>query len=119
MLFLFSILVILPIAGAVGAILLSDKISNRWAILIASLTVLVALLIIFKTFPDKTEDVLFTLPWIELPQKLFGFLMDPLSSLMLLVITIIGVLVVLYSTEYLSSRNKDHPVARKKNKYHF
>jgi len=119
MLLIVITLMILPMAGAVVAILLSDKISNRWAILIGSLTVLITLLLIFKTFPDKTEKLLVTLPWITLPKKLFGFLIDPLSSLMLLVITIIGALVVLYSTEYLSSRNKDHPVASGKNRYHF
>lgn len=113
------LLLILPIAGALAAILLSDKMSSRWAILIASLTGLTALLLIIKTFPDKTEHLLVMLPWITLPKKLFGFLIDPLSSLMLLVITIIGVLVVLYSTEYLSSRNKDHPVTGGKNRYNF
>ena len=119
MITLFVILLILPIAGALIAILLSDKISNRWAILIASLTALAALLLIFKTFPDKTEHLLAMLPWLSLPRKLFGFAIDPMSSLMLLVITIIGFFVVLYSTEYLSSRNKDHPVTSGRNRYNF
>lgn len=119
MMALFIILVVLPIAGALVAILLSDKISDRWAIIIVALTVLAALLSVFKTFPDKIEHLLAILPWITLPTKLFGFLIDPLSSLMLLVISIIGFLVVLYSTEYLSSRNKDHPVTSGKNRYNF
>jgi len=119
MLTLFIILVVLPIAGAFVAIILSDKISDRWAVVIAALTGLTALLLIFKSFPDKIENLLIILPWMTLPTKLFGFLIDPLSSLMLLVITIIGVLVILYSTEYLSPRNKDHSVTSGKNRYNF
>jgi len=119
MLILFIILALLPIVGALVAVFLSDKISDRWAIIIVALTVLTALLLIFKSFPDKIENLLFVLPWINLPTKLFGYLIDPLSSLMLLVITIIGFLVILYSTEYLSPRNKDHPVTNGKNRYNF
>jgi len=116
---IFTILVALPIAGALGAILLSDRISDRWAIIIVALTVLSASLLIYATFPHKTEHLLLILPWLTLPTKLFGYLIDPLSSLMLLVITIIGFLVVLYSTEYLSPRNKDHSVTSGKNRYNF
>ena len=49
MLTLFIILVVLPIAGAFVAIILSDKISDRWAVVIAALTVLTALLLIFNS----------------------------------------------------------------------
>ena len=115
---LFFILVVLPIAGAFFVILLSDKISDRWAIIIAALTMIIALLLICETFPLKIEHMVVILPWI-LPTKLFGFFIDSLSSLMLLIITIIGFLVVLYSTEYLSSRNKEHPVTSGKNRYNF
>ena len=52
-------------------------------------------------------------------QLLFGFLIDPLSSLMLIVITIIGLLVVVYSAEYLSPRNKDHSYRESKGGYYF
>jgi len=119
MMTIFTILVVLPIAGALVAILLSDKRSDRWAIIIVALTVLTALLLIYETFPDKIEYLLLILPWITLPTKLFGYFIDPLSSLMLLVITIIGFLVVLYSTEYLSPRNKEHSVTSGKNRYNF
>lgn len=116
---LFIILIVLPIAGAIVAIFLSDKISDRWTTIIAALTGITALLLICKTFPGKIEHLLVILPWITLPAKLFGFLIDPLSSLMLLVITIIGFLVVLYSTKYLSSRNKERSVTSGKNRYNF
>ncbi|NIO48732.1 MAG: hypothetical protein GTN73_04735 [Candidatus Aminicenantes bacterium] len=116
---LFTVLVVLPIAGAFVAILLSDKVNDRWAIIITTLTTIAALLLICKNFPDKIENLLVILPWIASPSKLFGFLIDPLSSLMLLVITIIGFLVVLYSTEYISPRNKDHSITSGKNRYNF
>jgi hydrogenase-4 component D len=60
------------------------------------------------------------LSWIgTTPETSFGFLIDPLSSLMLIVITVIGLLVVIYSTEYLSSRNKDHSFKKPVSNYYF
>jgi hydrogenase-4 component D len=53
------------------------------------------------------------------PETLFGFLIDPLSSIMLIVITVIGLLVVVYSAEYLSSRNKDHAFEKPVGNYYF
>jgi hydrogenase-4 component D len=50
------------------------------------------------------------MPWIGVETKLFGVLLDPLSLLMLAVTVIIGLLVVIFSTDYLSSKNQEHPV---------
>jgi hydrogenase-4 component D len=61
------------------------------------------------------------LPWLpgRSGQGLFGLAIDPLSSIMILVITVIGFLVVLYSTEYLGPRNAEHPVREGFQRYYF
>ncbi|NJD20146.1 MAG: hypothetical protein FIA95_12795 [Gemmatimonadetes bacterium] len=41
---------------------------------------------------------------------LFGVLLDPLAAVLLLVVTVLGFLTVLYSTDYLREGNKDHAV---------
>ena len=55
-----------------------------------------------------------SLPWLRgfVHQPVFGILIDPLSSLMLLVAVPIGLLTVLYSTSYLTVENREHPVGR-------
>jgi hydrogenase-4 component D len=52
------------------------------------------------------------LPWLRgiVDAPIFGILVDPLASLMLLVALPIGLLTVLYSTAYLTDKNREHPV---------
>jgi hydrogenase-4 component D len=50
------------------------------------------------------------MPWIEMEVKLFGFIIDSLSLLMLIVTVVIGFLVVVFSGGYLTRENQDHPV---------
>jgi hydrogenase-4 component D len=60
-----------------------------------------------------------TLPWLAGKESLFGIRIDGLSSLMLLVITIGGFLIVLYSARYVSSRNREHPSNEGQGRYYF
>jgi hydrogenase-4 component D len=73
-------------------------------------------------YPDS-QKFLFGGNWIgwitTAPETSFGFLVDPLSSLMLIVVTVIGLLVVVYSTEYFSSRNRDHAFKKPVSNYYF
>ncbi|MGC8843626.1 MAG: hydrogenase 4 subunit D, partial [bacterium] len=59
-----------------------------------------------------------SLPWLGI-QDVFGFRLDPLAIIMLLVTTFIGVFVVIYSSFYLSEGNKEHPTTNGKGRYYF
>ena len=48
------------------------------------------------------------LPWLS--GVGFGLLLDPLSIVLLVVVLVIGLLTVVYSTESVTARNKEHPV---------
>lgn len=52
------------------------------------------------------------LPWLRgsVSTPVFGILIDPLSLLMLLIVVPIGLLTVLYSTSYLTDKNREHAV---------
>ena len=51
------------------------------------------------------------LPWLAgtLSSPVFGVLLDPLGSVLLVVVTVVGFVTVLYSTRYISAANRDHP----------
>lgn len=49
--------------------------------------------------------------------NLFGFIIDPLSSVMLSLIVVIGFIIVLYSTDYIGPGNREHPVTDGASRY--
>ena len=107
-----ALVVILPALGAVAVGVLPPK-PARWlavavALAVASLAVGASIL----AYPDVHRVSLASLPWLtgESGTGVFGLLLDPLSTVLLLVVTVIGFLTVLYSTQYLSEENRDHPV---------
>ncbi len=60
-----------------------------------------------------------TLPWLPGKEPLFGIRIDMLSCLMLLVITVVGFLVTLYSGKYMSRHNREHPSDAGQDRYYF
>ncbi len=58
-------------------------------------------------FPIETR--IFSLPWLE-DAGTFTLRIDPLSSILLLVVLIVGVLVMAFSTRYMGPDNREHPV---------
>ncbi len=112
-------LVLVPIAGAFISYPLKPRIGDRIPAIVAGLTFLIGLAAIIWGYPHHNQLFIGQLPWVETKAQLFGFLIDPLSSLMLIVITVIGILVVVYSAEYLSSRNKDHAYLENRGGYYF
>ncbi len=113
--------IVLPIIGAIAAGVVAPQRASRLAVLIALIVAALAIFGGVGTFPQGTEFRFFTLPWIQqlALTDLFGVLLDPLSLLMLLVVAIIGFFVVLYSSEYLSPRNREHPSENGSNRYYF
>lgn len=70
--------------------------------------------LVVSTFGSSYTRMFGNLPWLRgiIDVPVLGILIDPLSSLMLLVAVPIGFLTVLFSTEYLTDKNREHPVGR-------
>ena len=122
MLTLLLALVLVPSAGAFVCYSLKGRKSDLVPAILAGLTFILGMVTIIWGYPQRNEFFLGG-PWIQwIGTKLkisFGFLIDPLTSLMLIVITSMGLFVVVYSTEYLSPGNKDHAFKKPVGNYYF
>lgn len=114
-------LLLIPFAGALvcGVLPRGAKII---AALVAAAAAVLAIAAAWMAYPTGWSVEFGGLPW--LPGSLgrgalFGLSVDPLSSLMVLVVTIVGFMVVLYSGEYLTERNAEHPYREGDNRYYF
>ncbi len=114
-------LLVLPFIGA-----LVCGVLPRGAKLVAALVSAavggLAIGVAWGAYPGHWAILYGRLPWLpgslgETP--LFGFLIDPLSSLMVLLVTVVGFMVVLYSGEYLSAKNAEHAYRGGDNRYYF
>ena len=119
--FLFALLLV-PLIGAFACYSLKGRGSDLVPAVLTGLTLVLAIAAIVWGYPHA-KGFLFSGPWIGWigirPETFFGILIDPLSSIMLIVITLIGFLVVVYSAEYMSSRNKDHAFEKPVGNYYF
>jgi len=115
-------LLLVPLVGAFVCYWLRGRVSDLVPACLAGLTFILGMASIVLGYP-QSQEFLFGGHWINwigtTPETSFGFLIDPLSSLMLIVITVIGLLVVIYSIEYFSSRNKDHAFKKPVSNYYF
>ncbi|MFO7948033.1 MAG: proton-conducting transporter membrane subunit, partial [Armatimonadota bacterium] len=118
---LIAAAILLPLIGSAAAGVIRPKAAGGLSVLVVLLTAAVALYVGLGTFPGGVTFRVGTLPWMpELGDMgLFGVLLDPLSLVMLLVVVVVGFFVVLYSTEYMSPRNRDHPVEEGNSRYFF
>lgn len=111
-------LLVIPFLGAI--LVLPFK--RRNADLIAGLFAFIALAIaICLSIQVGFREYIFafgSLPWLGI-NEIFGFRIDPLAIIMLLVTTFIGLFVVVYSSFYLSEGNREHPISNGKGKYYF
>src|SRR5512137_2763998 len=118
-----ALTLLLPFIGAlvfiIGALLFTSEVPSwfreKRAGYLASFWVAAAfiatLVVIILSLGKPPALFLFgQMPWLEVETKLFGALLDPLSLLMLSVTVIIGLLVVIFSVDYLSGKNHEHPV---------
>jgi hydrogenase-4 component D len=121
MLVLLALAVMLPMTGALLALIFKRRLSTWLAVLFSVATAVVSLTAALKIFPDRYEKLFGSMPWIKdltMP-SLFGVRIDPLASLMLGLVTVIGAVVTIYSTEYMSPRNKYHPIKGDNRAYFF
>lgn len=116
--FLLIFLLLVPFLGSIVVLGFkkrdADLIAGLFAFIAFVLAVVVSLQVGFRDFTFASGS----LPWLGI-SDVFGFRIDPLAILMLLVTTFIGLFVVIYSAFYLSEGNKEHPVYNGKGRYYF
>ena len=117
MLLILASLLIVPFAGAFLSTPTRGRDSDTLAILTSGSSVALAIIAVLMRPPTNLDFPLYEIPWLPQSGPLFGFFLDPLSSMMVIIICVIGFLVILYSTAYLSPRNLDHSIADGKGRY--
>lgn len=107
------LMLILPAAGALLCVALK-KSARPVATLIAAIATGLAVSLTLSTYGASYTKMLGYIPWLHgiVDAPILGIFVDPLASLMLLVAVPIGLLTVLYSTSYLTDKNREHPVSR-------
>ena len=88
-------------------------------VVIAAAAMVGAIALAVNTYGTVWSLELGTLSWLAGKEALFGIRIDGLSSLMLLVITVGGFLIILYSARYVSSGNREHPSDEGQGRYYF
>lgn len=122
---LLLLLVFAPCVGAIlfliGAIpqFFRGNRSNYLALFWVSISLVCTIAVVKLSLGIKSKMYSFgEMPWIEGKIKLFGALIDPLSLIMLVVVSVVGFFVVLFSTEYMSLRNREHPIDYGRGRYY-
>jgi len=110
-----------PVAGAILSGLSRPRAAPLIAVVASLLTAGIGVEVVLRGYPDGASFRMGGMPWLSglAGTGLFGVAINPLSSIMVLVITVIGFLIVLYSTEYLSPRNVEHPHRNGRQRYYF
>ena len=105
------LMLILPAVGALLSVVLKRR-ARPAAVMTATITTGLAVWLTLSTFGAPYTRMLGGLPWLHgvVDTPILGIFVDPLASLMLLVVVPIGLLTVLYSTAYLTDKNREHPV---------
>jgi hydrogenase-4 component D len=122
---LFILLLLLPVLLAILALISAREIRGFVMIVGALLLIILALWIIMETyhfFPGPFLEYIDSYPWlsaVQAPVNVIGFEIDALSSIMLIIITTIGFLVIVFSTEYMSIHNREHPTREGNGRYYF
>ncbi len=107
-----ALVLVIPVAGAVMAGVARVGEARGVALRAALVTALLAIGVSWVAYPAGYRVMLAGLPWLEHGSSagLFGLLLDPLATILLLVATVIGFLTVLYSGGYLQKENQEHSV---------
>jgi hydrogenase-4 component D len=121
MLVILILLVGLPVYGAMMVAGLRPRAVRAISTATALVTLLLCVWAIVRAYPQTYVHLVGRMPWLKGLEEggLFGVMIDPLSSLLLVVITGVGFLVVLYSTAYMTERNREHDLSEGQGRYHF
>jgi hydrogenase-4 component D len=109
----------IPFLGAIVCLAVRDKLAKYFGVAAGLLTAGVAVRICVRM---PSETYLFgEMPWLGRvgEQGLFGYQIDPLACIMLLAAAVIGAVIAIYSSGYLSEGNLDHPTSSGQARYYF
>ena len=95
MLLILSGLLMVPFAGAFLSTPTRGRDSDTLAILTSGSCVALAIMAILLRPRASLDFPLYGIPWLPKSGPLFGLFLDPLSSMMVIIISVIGCLVVL------------------------
>ena len=106
------LMLILPAAGALLSVVLKRR-ARPAALVTAAIATGLAVWLTLSTYGTSYTKMLWHIPWLRgiVDVPVLGIFVDPLASVMLLVAVPIGLLTVLFSTAYLTDKNKEHPVS--------
>ncbi len=115
------LLFLFPVAGAILSMMVPKK--RVTLVALGSVTgMLVSLIWLFLQKPPGVWRVLaISWKWMSgaAAQGVFGILLDPLSTLMLLIVVVLGFLVILYGAGYISARNREHASEEGRERHNF
>ncbi|EPY9340389.1 TPA: hydrogenase 4 subunit D [Escherichia coli] len=98
----------LPFIGALVVSFSPQRRAAEWGVLFAALTTLCMLSLISAFY--QADKVAVTLTLVNVADvALFGLVIDRVSTLILFVVVFLGLLVTIYSTGYLTDKNREHP----------
>ncbi|HDN1476397.1 TPA: hydrogenase 4 subunit D [Escherichia coli] len=98
----------LPFIGALVVSFSPQRRAAEWGVLFAALTTLCMLSLISAFY--QADKVAVTLTLVNVgDMALFGLVIDRVSTLILFVVVFLGLLVTIYSTGYLTDKNREHP----------
>ena len=98
----------LPFIGALVVSFSPQRRAAEWGVLFAALTTLCMLSLISAFY--QADKVAVTLTLVNVGGvALFGLVIDRVSTLILFVVVFLGLLVTIYSTGYLTDKNREHP----------
>ncbi|HHI2526578.1 TPA: hydrogenase 4 subunit D [Escherichia coli] len=98
----------LPFIGALVVSFSPQRRAAEWGVLFAALTTLCMLSLISAFYQADKFAVTLTLVNVG-DVALFGLVIDRVSTLILFVVVFLGLLVTIYSTGYLTDKNREHP----------
>lgn len=122
---LFILLLILPMLFAVIALVVGREILNVSMLAGIILLLILSIWVIvgaFPSFPTGVTSTIGSYSWLspdQTPVPVIGFQLDSLSSIMLILTTLMGFFVILFSAEYMSARNVEHPTEKRNPTYYF
>ncbi|HBB9678000.1 hydrogenase 4 subunit D [Escherichia coli] len=98
----------LPFIGALVVSFSPQRRAAEWGVLFAALTTLCMLSLISAFY--QADKLAVTLTLVNVGDvALFGLVIDRVSTLILFVVVFLGLLVTIYSTGYLTDKNREHP----------
>jgi hydrogenase-4 component D len=122
---LFILLLIIAPLLAIFAILTSKEILNFSMFVGAIIILILSFWTIIYTYPQFPKGItiyISSFQWLSethTPVNVIGFMLDPLSAIMLIVVTLMGFFVIIFSIEYMSERNVEHPTTKGNSRYYF